>query len=130
MPDTKIDYTVESSRTVDEAAAEVERLTAENGYRVLATHDVAATLASKGFEREPMKIVEICNAKHAHDVLAVDPKISLMLPCPISVYAQGGQTYISMMLPTMLAGFFPGDKVKSVSEQVEATMKEIIDQAR
>jgi uncharacterized protein (DUF302 family) len=41
------------------------------------------------FRHDPPKILEVRNAKHAHDVLGKDVKISLMLPCPISVYVEG-----------------------------------------
>jgi uncharacterized protein (DUF302 family) len=59
----RFDYTVESARGFDETVAAVEAISAEKGFRVLAVHDVKATLESKGFARDPMKIVEICNAK-------------------------------------------------------------------
>ena len=39
------------------------------GFWVLHTHDVKATLASKGFDREPLKIIEICNPKYVTEVL-------------------------------------------------------------
>jgi len=38
---------------------------------VLHIHDVQATLAAKGFETEPMKIVEVCSARYASQVLAL-----------------------------------------------------------
>lgn len=126
----KFEYTAETAKSVDEATAEIERLTAEKGFRVLATHDVTATLASKGFERPPMKIVEICNAEYAYQVLQADPKISLMLPCPISVYADNGRTYISTMLPTAIATFYPNADIGSSAQAVEAVLKEIVDQAK
>ena len=127
---TGFDYTVDTSKSVDAATAEVERLAAEKGFKVLATHDVTATLAGKGFNRPPMKIVEVCNAKYAYEVLRVDPKISLMLPCPISVYEDNGKTYISTMLPTIMADMFPGEVVASVAREVEAVVKDIINEAK
>ena len=56
----QLDYTVISHRTVEDTVLAVERYTAEAGFRVLATHDIAATLAEKGFSREPVTIVEVC----------------------------------------------------------------------
>jgi uncharacterized protein (DUF302 family) len=65
-------YAVESSKPFDETVKAVEQKTAEKGFRVLHTHDVAATLAEKGFPREPMKIIEICNARYANQALNKD----------------------------------------------------------
>ena len=59
------EYTIETNKEFDEAVAAVEETSAQTGFRVLHTHDVAATLTEKGFPREPLKIVEICNARYA-----------------------------------------------------------------
>jgi len=96
---------------------------------VLHTHDVAATLAEKGFPREPLKIVEICNAKYASAVLSKDIGIALMLQCPISVYIERGTTHISTMLPTMISDFFPDAGIEDVAEQVEKAVLEIVAEA-
>ncbi|MBI4462549.1 MAG: hypothetical protein HY653_06565, partial [Acidobacteria bacterium] len=42
------EYTIETKQSVEAAVAAVERKAAEKGFRVLHTHDVAATLAEKG----------------------------------------------------------------------------------
>ncbi len=120
------EHTVTSRKSFDDAVAAVERIAAEKGFRVLHTHDVAATLAEKGFPREPLKIVEVCNAKYASQVLARDVKISLMLPCPISVYVEGGTTHLSTMLPTTISEFFPDAGIDEVAAQVERTVLEIV----
>ena len=78
----KFEHTVETRKPFEEAVRAIEQKSAEKGFRVLHTHDVAATLAEKGFPREALKIVEICNARYANEVLKQDVKISLMLPCP------------------------------------------------
>src|SRR5437879_696244 len=93
----KFEYTVTTNKSCPEAVEAVEKKAAEVGFRVLHTHDLAATLAEKGFPREPLKLIEICNAKHASRVLEKDVKLSLMLPCPISVYVQSGKTHISTL---------------------------------
>ena len=88
-------YTVETRKPFDLAVQAVEQKTAEKGFRVLHTHDVAATLAEKGFPRDPLKIIEICNARYASEVLKKDVNIALMLPCPVAVYTQAEKTFIS-----------------------------------
>jgi uncharacterized protein (DUF302 family) len=126
----EFEYTVTTAKSVDEAALAIERKSAEKGFRVLHTHDVAATLAEKGFPREPLKIVEICNARAASEVLKKDIKMSLMLPCPISVYTQGGKTLISTLLPSSIAEFFPNAGVEAIAAEVEKGVLSIIDEAR
>ncbi len=126
----RFEQTMTTDKPFDEAVAALEQKAAENGFRVLHTHDVAATLAEKGFPREPLKIIEICNARYASQVLNKDVKISLMLPCPISVYVQEGKTYISALLPTSIAEFFPQAGIEDLASEVERIVLKIIEEAR
>ena len=126
----KFDYTVTSSKSVAEAVSDVEKKTAEKGFRVLYTHDAARTLAEKGFSRSPLQIVEVCNAKYASQVLEKDVKIALMLPCPISVYSEAGLTHISTMLPTAITLFYPDAGIEGLAAEVEKVVISIVDEAR
>ena len=123
-------YTVETSKSFDLAVQAIEQKTTEKGFRVLHTHDVAATLAEKGFPREPLKIVEICNARYASEVLNKDIKIALMLPCPVAVYRQAGKTFISTMLPSTLAEFYPHAGIDDIASKVEKVVLEIVNEVR
>jgi hypothetical protein len=80
------EYTVTTNKPFTDVVEAVEKKTVELGFRVLHTHDIAATLAEKGFPREPVKIVEICNAKYASQVLEKD---ATPLPPPEKL---GGRT--------------------------------------
>ena len=124
-----MDYTVQARGAFDEVVAAVEQATAGAGFKVQFVHDVAATLAEKGFTRERVTIIEICNAKYASKVLAADVKIGLMLPCPIMVYAEGDAVFISTMRPTLIGSFFPDAHIEEVAAEVEAVIVQVIDRA-
>ncbi len=126
----RFEHTVTSEKCVDEVVSGIESRAAANGFRVLHTHDVAQTLAEKGFYREPLKIIEVCNAQYASEVLKREVKIALMLPCPISVYTVEGTTRISTMLPTAIVEFFPNAGVEALATEVECTVLSIIKEAR
>lgn len=123
-------FTVKSAKSVDEAVKTVEQKSAEKGFRVLHTHDFAGTLAEKGFPREPLKVVEICNARYASEVLKKDVSIALMLPCPIAVYTTGGETFISTMRPTVLTDFYPNADIQDIASAVEKTVLEIVTESK
>ncbi|MCL4474749.1 MAG: DUF302 domain-containing protein, partial [Nitrospirae bacterium] len=124
----RFDYTVETSKSFDEAVSAIEAKSKEKGFGVLHIHDVKATLASKGFDRKPLKIIEICNAKYASEVLAKDIKISLMLPCPISVYVENGRTYISALRPKVIDEFYPHADIKEIAEEVDSIVLSIVEE--
>ncbi len=125
----KLDYTIATEKSFDDAVEAVVQATAAAGFRVQFVHDVAATLAEKGFERERVTIVEMCNAKFASQVLAADVKVGLMLPCPIMVYAEEGRVFISTMRPTLIGEFFPEAHIEDVAGQVEDILVSVIDEA-
>ena len=128
MPDFA--YTVTTTKTFDEAVAALQAASQAHGFRVLYTHDVQETLAGKGFQREPLKIIEVCNAKYASQVLEADIGAALMLPCPITVYTQEGQVFISTMRPSVIADFFPEANIADVAQEVEVHILAIIGEAR
>jgi uncharacterized protein (DUF302 family) len=119
-------YTIPTTKSFDDVVAAIEHNTAAHGFRVLHVHDIAAALAEKGFQREPHKIIEICNAKYAHDVLDKEPTAALMLPCPIVVYQQDGEIKISTMLPSVIADLLPGKGLEFTAELVEFALLSIL----
>lgn len=130
MKGSELAYTVATGKSVEEAVAAVETATERNGFRVLATHDVGRILAEKGFERDPIVIVEVCNAKYASAVLAEDVAIGTLLPCKVNVYRDGGQTYLSALRPAVLSEFFPSPVVAQAAQEVENRIRAIVDEAR
>lgn len=125
----ELDFSLESSKDFDATVAAVIAETEAANFRVQFVHDVSATLAEKGFERERVTIVELCSAKYAHAVLAADVRIGLMLPCPIMVFAEGPKVMISTMKPTLIAAFFPEADLGSVPSDVEAVITGIVQRA-
>ena len=127
MPE--FDYTVEAPGTVEDAVEAVCAKAKELGFGVLHIHDVQATLAGKGFEREPLRIIEVCNARYADEVLRKDIRIALMLPCPISVYTEEGRTYVSALRPRAMVDFYPDADISHVAAKVDAAVVAMVDAA-
>ena len=124
------DYTATTKKSFNEAVASVEKETENAGFKVLHIHDVTATLKEKGFEIEPFKIIEVCNAKSAYAVLQADIKIGLCLPCKINVYLKDGKTYISGMRPVILPQFFPQANLGNLPIEVDEIIRRIIDNSK
>ena len=119
----KFDYTINTTKTFDEAVQSVQEEIVKASMRVLYVHDVQQTLSEKGFQREPFKIIEFCSAKYANEFLNLDIKIGLCLPCKINVYTKDGTTFISGMRPIVLTHFFPeadfGDRPKEIDQIIQ-----------
>lgn len=118
------DYTITTKKDFDSAVASVQKEIIKAGLKVLYVHDVQKTLAEKGFQRKPFKIVEFCSAKYASEFLEADIKIGLCLPCKINVYEKNDEIFISGMRPIILPQFFPdvdlGEKPKEIDHIVQS----------
>jgi uncharacterized protein (DUF302 family) len=125
----ELDYTVRTEKPYEQAIRAVVDAAQAHSFRVQFVHDVAETLAEKGFDREPVTIVEMCNARYASEVLARDVKIGLMLPCPVMVYEQAGEVFIATMKPSLIGAFFPEAQLAEVAAEVEAQIIAIVDEA-
>ena len=122
----QIAHTLETSKTFEQVVSAIESNTPKHQFRVLAVHDVQATLAEKGFERGPLKIIEICNAKFAHQALQKDAEVALFMPCKFAVYTDGGKTIVKLGRPTMIAEVIPQSGLEELAAGVEATLKQIM----
>jgi uncharacterized protein (DUF302 family) len=126
----QLGYTCETKKGFEEAVALVQERVAERGFRVLHVHDIQGTLAEKGFERPPYKIIEICNSKFAYSVLDISEDVGLFMPCKINVYTRGGKTFISAMRPSMISDFFKNEELKRIADEVDAIVRSIVDDVK
>lgn len=121
------DYTRAVARPYKEVLAAVEQAAKAEGFRVSHVHDLAASLAKEGIQREPYATVEICNAKLASQVLQAEPRLGSLMPCRIAVYQQGDKTVVSMVLPSGLMTMFPvKPEVHEAAAKVDQAMKTIV----
>lgn len=122
-------YEVTTGKSFVETVAAVTVQTQANGFRILHIHDVQATLSEKGFEIEPLKIIEVCNAKYAHSAITIDATVSLLMPCRINVYRKGGKTVISTVRPRSLVSIFNSAELVDFANEIEEALLRIINQS-
>jgi uncharacterized protein (DUF302 family) len=115
-------YTFRSGKSFDDAVAAILAAVPANGYRVLHVHDVQATFREKGVDREPYRIIEVCNVKNAKRALEADPLVGLMMPCKFCVFTADDATMVSLLRPGLLATFFPKAGLEGLAAEVDADL--------
>ena len=123
-------YVKESKRSIDDIGKILEEAAKKRKFGVLTIHNLKETMKSKGvdFQKE-CRIFEVCNPHQAKKVLEADTEISTALPCRISVYEDEGKMKIATIRPTAQLAMFGRTDLKSVAEEVEKTIVEIVDEA-
>ncbi|NOQ89993.1 MAG: DUF302 domain-containing protein [Gammaproteobacteria bacterium] len=85
-----------------------------------------------GGELRPIMLVNLCQPNHAFNILREDEskKISVFMPCTISVYEKSdGQTYVGSMNAGLLGEMF-GGTVAEVMSEVAVDQKSFIEFAK
>ena len=125
-------YIVESEKSFEQAAADLDAAVKRNGFGVLHIHDLGGTLRSKGVDfAEDCKVFEVCNPAQAAKVLSADMRLNMALPCRISVYTEKGKTKIGLIRPEpMLAALSEDEALVRTARDVEAAVVRMVDEAK
>ncbi|NOU00692.1 MAG: DUF302 domain-containing protein [Gallionella sp.] len=125
-------HIVESNKSFEQAATDLEAAVKRNEFGVLHIHDLGNTLRSKGIDfAEQCRVFEVCNPVQASKVLSTDMRLNMALPCRISVYTEQGKTKIGMIQPVpMLAALSQDASLVKVAQEVEVKTKIMIEEAR
>jgi uncharacterized protein (DUF302 family) len=125
-------YIVDSNKSFEQAAIDLEAAVKRNEFGVLHVHDLGNTLRGKGIAfTEQCKVFEVCNPGQAGKVLSTDMRLNMALPCRISVYTEQGKTRIGMIKPVpMLAALSQDASLVKVAQEVEAKTRKMMDEAR
>lgn len=125
-------YTVDTAKSFEQAAADLDAAVKRHGFGVLHVHDLGNTLRSKGLSfTENCRVFEVCNPGQAAKVLAADMQMNMALPCRISVYTEKGKTRIGMIKPTdMLAMLSKDPALSQVAREVDEKTTLMINEAK
>jgi uncharacterized protein (DUF302 family) len=123
--------TVELPLPHQEAVDAVTAALAEQGFGVLTTIDVRATLKAKlGVDVEDFVILGACNPPLAHRALSAEPEIGLLLPCNVTVRQAAGRTVVQAVDPAQLlkmAGGGSGGELAAVAGDASARLGAALD---
>lgn len=120
-----------NSITVDAPFAEtVERVRTElktEGFGVLTEIDITATMQAKlGEQMEDYVVLGACNPPLAHQALAAERSIGLLLPCNVVVRAADNATMIEVLDPQIMATLTGNPELKTVADDATARLDRVL----
>lgn len=122
-----------SSYNFDTTVSELSEIIAENGWKVIYTHDLQETMRKNGKDVLKAKVIELCKPDYAYQILSEDNLriYSNMMPCRISVYEKSdGKTYVSRLNSALMSSQIGGivQEVMSGSfHDAEGFIKKVIE---
>lgn len=122
-------YSIDSDKPFGQVLNNLHLQTAEHKFRVLAEHDVQATLAEKNFERGPLTILEVCNAGFAHQATQKNIGVAIFMPCRFAIYTENDKTVVTLGRPAMMSQIMPEAGLNDLANEVEKTLKSIMEKS-
>jgi uncharacterized protein (DUF302 family) len=117
----QIAHTVEVELDHQTAIDAVTAALAEQGFGVLTTIDIKATLKAKlGEDVDDYTILGACNPRLAHAALSASPEVGLLLPCNVTVRRAEGRTIVQAVDPGALLGMAAGDGAELADTTADA----------
>ncbi len=113
----------------DDAVSKVTTALKDEGFGVLTTIDVQATLSSKlGVEFPRYTILGACNPTLAHQALQAENKIGTMLPCNVIVRDNGdGRTEVAAVDPVLSMQAVKNPALAGIASSVRTKLEKVID---
>lgn len=118
--------------TVEETCEQLAKAIEANGWVSPGVRDMNASMAKHGVEFDrPVRIVELCKAEYAQDVLGTNPEVLTLMPCAWGVYeGADGKVYITGMNMGLMGKMFGGNIAKvmggSVSKDEARMLHDVI----
>ena len=111
----------------DEAIGKVTGALKAEGFGVLTTIDVQATLKEKiGAETAPYVILGACNPTLAHQALEREPEIGLLLPCNVVVRQTANGTVVEIADPQAMLGLAGGGKLDDLAAEARTRLERVV----
>ena len=123
-------FSVQTERAYDDAVSRVKASLKEQGFGILSEIDVAKTLKEKlNVDRDAYLILGACNPRFAHEALAIEEQLGLLLPCNVTVRRKDGKTLISAIDARAMMAVVDSPALNKVAEEVNTRLQLAISDA-
>ena len=110
--------TVKSAKSFDETVSGIKKGVADAGMMVLAEINHGKILSMTGLSVNAESIF-IGNPNVGKDAFSDNPAVGLAIPLRVNVYEEKGVAYINYFAPSSELGYFKGDKVKMIGQELD-----------
>jgi len=115
-------------KAFDAVRQDVEAALKEEGFGVLTEIDFKATMKKK-LDKDylPHVILGACNPTYADKVVSIEPHISTMLPCNVTIREmEDGDIEVTAIDPAAAMGVVGNDKLVQHAEEVNEMLKNVL----
>ena len=112
----------------EEARNRVTEALGEEGFGVLTTIEVDATLKKKlDVDFKPYVILGACNPVLAHRALEAEPQIGLLLPCNVVVEAAGDGSRVMVIKPRAMFQVVDNPALEPIAQEADDRLRRALE---
>ncbi len=122
-------FSTTTSKSYDEAVADVTEALKEQGFGVLTEINVSAVLKKKlDIDKRPYIILGACNPVLANQAMEAEPDIGLLLPCNVVVREEeDGSITVAFMDPSAILALVDNPVIPALAAEVRSRLKKVCD---
>lgn len=124
-------YTSKTIEAPDMATAreKIETALKTEGFGILSVIDLQATLKAKlNKDYLPHIILGACNPVYADEVLGIEPQVSTLLPCNVTLrQLENGKYEVAMISPAAAMQAVGNPKIEIFAEEVQKKLDRVLD---
>ncbi len=124
-------YTVKTRKTINQAVEDITAGLKEVGFGVVSTLNFKEMLQKKGLDLSTeYRLLEVCSPSAAKQVLESNPETGLLLPCPIAVYQNNNENWISLARPASLLANINDRQFDKFGKEMEQKLVQVIERVK
>ena len=117
-----------SKYSYTETISKINSAASAQGWKIPVSHELDKAVAKAGYNVLPVTVIELCQPKHAGEILKKDENriVSSLMPCRVSVYETSkGDVIVSRLNSGLVSQVFGGD-IATIMEKAAADTEEIL----
>ncbi len=128
-PEMAATLVYESSYGLEETIENVKRAAIGRNFRIIREQPLNEGLVPEADNDTQRIMVYFCNFKFLDEVLKLDPRVGLFLPCRVTVVEQDGVVKVMSINPKRLSYLFNNDKLDAACEQMYELYEAILEES-
>jgi len=107
----------------------VEAALKKEGFGILTEIDIQSVMKQKlNKQYLPHVILGACNPSYADKVLTLDPRISTLLPCNVTIrQLESGETEVAVMDPSAVMSIVGNTELETYANEVREKLSSVLD---
>lgn len=119
---------VTTGKSFDDLISQVIANLKQEGFGILTTIDVKATLKEKlGADFKPYTILGACNPPLAHQALEADHLVGVFMPCNVVIWDEGDHRVVAAMNPVIMGTIISHPSLQKLAEEAKKRLERALE---